>query len=260
MPVLPETVFSFVAALIFALISFYTLRLLQYIEQHKRRVLSFFGGVAAAYVFLDLLPSLEQAGVYLKQVAGASQLVAVYEDAIFLVVFVGFLLFFVLEHLAKRSRIRNQAITQQGYNQTAADKKVFIVHFISYAFMNLILSYLLVFEFQAGFVTGFLYTFAIALHFFISSDDMVEHYKHYQIHVGRYIAAVMPLAGWGISVLFPEHLAEIYVLLAFISGSILYTSIKNEIPSESRKQSLALFLVGSAFYAVLLLAHAVIAA
>lgn len=260
MPVTFEYVFSFAAAVIFALISFYAFRLLQFTEHHKRRVLSFFGGVIAAYVFLDLLPSLELAGVYLKQVAGESQLVSVYQDAIFLVVFVGFLLFFVLEHFAKRSRIRKQALTQKDYSQTAAAKKLFIVHFISYAFMNLILSYLLIFEFQTGLITGLLYTFAIAMHFFISSDDMVEHYKQYQISFGRYIAALMPLAGWASSMLFPEHLAEVYIMLAFISGTILYTSIKNEIPSAPKKQSLTLFLIGAAFYTVLLLAHAIIAA
>ncbi|XHH10003.1 MAG: hypothetical protein ACFCUE_05060 [Candidatus Bathyarchaeia archaeon] len=260
MPALPETVISFVAALVFALISLYTFKLLHYTEHHKRRFLSFFGGVAAAYVFLDLLPSLEQAGIYLTQISVGSELVMLYEDAIFFVVFVGFLLFFVLEHVAKRSRIKKQALTKQGYNQTVADRRVFIVHFINYGFMTLVLSYLLIFEFQASITAGLLFTFAVSLHLFIATDSMIEHYKHYQLTIGRYVGAAIPLVGWAISMLFPEHLAEVYVLLALISGTILYTSIKNEIPSESRKQSLAFFLVGSAFYAVLLLAHAIIAA
>jgi hypothetical protein len=223
-------------------------------------LLSLFGGVTAAYVFLDLLPNLEQAGVYLQEVFGANFLVIVYEDAIFLVVFVGFLVFFVLEHFAQSSRVKNQALTQQQYGQTVADRRVFIVHFINYAFMNLVLSYLLLFEFEAGLLAGVLFVFAIALHLFITNDSMVEHYKHYQVKVGRYIAALLPLAGWAASVMFPEHLGEVYILLAFISGTILYTSIKNEIPSAARKQSLALFLVGAVFYTVLLIVHSLIAA
>ncbi len=260
LPALFESIVSLLAAIVFALINLYTLRLLHYVENHKRRVLSFFGGVAAAYVLLDLLPCLEQAGIYLTQIAGASQLVAVYEDAIFLVVFVGFLIFFVLEDLAKRSRIKNQAVSRQNYDQTVANKNVFIVAFINYGFLNLVLSYLLFFEFQVGITGGLLFTFAVALHLFILNDSMVEHYKHYQTSIGRYVGALLPLAGWTVSILFPEHLAEVYILLALISGTILYTSIKNEIPSETRKQSLAMFLVGSAFYAVLLLAHAILAA
>jgi len=260
LPALFESAVSLIAAIVFALINLYTLRLLNFVEHHKRRVLSFFGGVAAAYVFLDLLPTLEIAGIYLTQIAGASQFVALYEDAIFLVVFVGFLVFFVLEDLAKRSRIKNQALSRQGYAQTVAKKNVFIVAFVNYAFLNLVLSYLLFFEFQVGLAGGLLFTFAVGLHLFIYNDSMVEHYKHYQTHIGRYIGALLPLAGWTVSVLLPEHLAEVYILLALISGTILYTSIKNEIPSETRKQSLAMFLVGSAFYAVLLLSHAILAA
>jgi hypothetical protein len=257
---LPESAFSLATALIFAVINLSTFRLLHFTEHHKRRFLSFFGGVAAAYVFLDLLPSLEEAGVYLTQIAGASQLVAVYEDAIFLVVFVGFLIFFVLEDLAKRSRIKKQTLHRQEYEQTTANKNVFIVAFVNYGFLNLVLSYLLFFEFQVGLTGGLLFTFAVSLHLFILNDSMIEHYKQYQLSIGRYVGAALPIVGWTVSIIFPEHLAEVYILLALISGTILYTSIKNEIPSETKKQSLTFFLVGSTFYAILLLAHAILAA
>ncbi len=259
-PALDYALFSFCAALVFALVNLYTVRLYGVTEQHKRWALSFFGGVVAAYVFLDLLPSLEEAGVYLHQVSWGSLLVTAYEDAIFLVVFVGFLVFFVLEHFAKQSRLKSQALTRQHYTQIAADKRVFIVHFANFALMNLVLSYLLLFEFQAGVAAGLLFTFAVSLHLFISNDSMIEHYKHYQVGKGRYVGALIPLIGWAASMLFPEHLAEVYILLAFISGTVLYYSIKNELPSAAKKQSLALFLVGAFFYTVLLLVHSFLVA
>jgi hypothetical protein len=248
------------SALTFALIILFSGKLERLAEEHKRYALSFFGGVAAAYVFLDLLPSLRQAGEYLKQVTGGSQLVGFYEDAIFLIVFVGFLIFFVLEHLAKRSRKKGQVFTKQHYSQVSAAKRLFIVHFISFAFINLVLSYLLFFEFQSGIVRGLLFAFAVALHIVISSDSMVEHYRHQQMKIGRYVGALIPLFGWAASMMFPERLAEAYVLLALISGAILYNSIKNEVPSAARKQSLLLFLVGSLFYALLIFVHAIVTA
>jgi len=101
-----------------------------------------------------------------------------------------------------------------------------------------------------------LYTFAVALHLVISNDSMIEHYKHLQIKIGRYVAAVIPLVGWGLSWLFPERLAEAYVLLALISGVILYNAIRNEVPSAQRRQSIKIFLAGAVFYTVVLLIHA----
>jgi hypothetical protein len=250
-----DAIWSFLAALAFSLVNLFSLTLFRVAERHKRLLLSFFGGVAAAYVFLDLLPSLWYAGSYLTQITGGTRLAGVYEDAIFLVVFAGFLTFFILETLAKHSRQKNQAITKQAYNQTVANKQLYIVHFASYAFISLVLSYTLIFEFQTSPIGGIIYAFAVSLTLFISNDTMIEHYKHYQIRVGRYVGAVVPLAGWAVSLLVPEHLGEAYVLLAFISGAILYHSIKNEVPSASRTQSLALFLVGAIFYMLLLFIH-----
>jgi hypothetical protein len=223
-------------------------------------VLSFFGGVAAAYVFLDLLPSLRQAGALLRNVTGGEQLVSIYEDAIFMIVFVGFLIFFIIEHLAVGSRRKQQLSTNRKFEETYGSKRVFAIHLINFCFLNAILSFVLFFEFNGHPVTGVLYTFAVALHLVISNDSMIDHYKHYELKVGRFVAAAVPFVGWGLSVLFPERLAEAYVLLALISGVILYHSIKNEVPSVSQKQSLSLFIVGAVFYTVILLVHALVIA
>lgn len=169
------------------------------------------------------------------------------------------MIFFILEHLAQRSRIKSQAKTKKHYSQISAARRLFIVHFVSYAFITSVLSYLLIFEYQSAPIRGLLFTFAVALHIAISSDSMIEHYRRQQLRFGRFVGAAMPMIGWAASMLFPEQLAEAYVLLALISGAILYNSIKNEIPIAERKQSLATFLVGSIFYALLLFIHAITA-
>ncbi len=250
--------YALLAATAFALVNLFAYKLHHATENYRAKTLSFFGGIAAAYVFLDLLPNLLQAGEYLKQITGGSQLVAFYEDAIFLLVFVGFLIFFVLEHLAKQSRGRIQASTKQQFREVQGTKSLFVIHFAIFAFLNSILSFVLIFEFQAGFVGGLLYTFAVSLHLFIANDSMVEHYKRLQLKGGRYVAAVIPFIGWAISLLYPERLSEAYVLLALISGVILYDSVKNEVPSALKKQSLALFLAGAGIYTLLLLVHTLI--
>jgi hypothetical protein len=224
--------------------------------KRKASALSFFGGVSAAFVFLDLLPSLQQAGTLLKDVTGGEQLVNVYEDAIFLLVFVGFLTFFVIEHLAVVSRRKQQVSKNREFIETYGSRRVFTINLVIFCLFNAILSFVLFFEYSTNPITGALYTFAVALHLIVANDSMIEHYKHYQLKLGRYVGAVIPFLGFFMSVFFPERLAEAYVLLALISGVILYHSIKNEVPSATKKQNLGLFIVGAVFYSVILLVHA----
>ena len=245
---------SLLAAIVFALVSFYSFRLRSYTGKHKNQILSLFGGVTAAYVFLDLLPSLQISNEYLKELGSNSQLITEYEDAIFLVVFLGFLLFFSLESLAAKSR-RDKIKENQELEEVKASRKVYLVHFLALAFLTFVLSFTLMFEYQASIVSGLLFTFAVSLHLFITDNTMLDNYGDTIIRSGRYVATIIPVAGWLASVVFPEKIAEAYILLAFISGAILYQSIKDEIPSVYKKRSLALFLTGAILYALLLLGY-----
>jgi hypothetical protein len=89
------------------------------------------------------------------------------------------------------------------------------------------------------------------MHLFITSETMLEHYKSYQIRFGRYLMAAVPILGWIASLLIPETIGQAYVLLAFISGVILYHSIRNELPTSLRRSSLVFFLIGSLLYAAI---------
>jgi hypothetical protein len=79
---------------------------------------------------------------------------------------VGFLLFFILEHFAIKSKHKT------GSNKEKSDENIsnysFGVHFAIIAFLNLILGYALRFEAEAGLFSAFtLYNcFIITLHYF----------------------------------------------------------------------------------------------
>jgi hypothetical protein len=250
--------FSFMGAAIFGLINFFAYKISRHISKHKSKVLSFFGGVTATYVFLDLLPSLEQSNLYLRQIGNNVELIALYEDAIFLVVLAGFLLFFVLEHIAIKSRQKQLAANQADLNQTQASKRVFLIHLFTVAFPDFVVSFIFIFEFNTGAVAALLFAVAVSMHLFISSETMLEHYKDLYIRVGRYVTALVPLLGWVASVLWPETIAQAYILLAFISGVILYHAIRNELPTNFRRSSITFFLLGAGLYAALLIGHAVV--
>jgi hypothetical protein len=243
---------------LFGLINFFTYRISRHIGKHKSKVLSFFGGVTATYVFLDLLPSLEESSLYLQQLGNNVAVITLYEDAIFLVVLVGFLLFFVLEHVAIKSRRKQYATSGGDLHRTQASKRVFLIHLLTVAFPDFVFSFIFIFEFDTGAVAALLFAVAVSMHLFISSETMLEHYKGLYVRFGRYVTAVVPLLGWAASVLWPETIAQAYILLAFISGVILYHAIRNELPTNFRRSSITFFLLGAGLYAALLIGHAVV--
>lgn len=131
---------------------------------------------------------------------------------------------------------------------------------MSLAALQFIISFNLLFEYQTSVVGGILFTFAVSLHFLASDNALEETYPGMHGRNGRIFAASIPPLGLILSVVFPEGLLEASVLLAFISGAILYQSIRSEIPTVHQKSSLALFLAGAAFYTVILIIYEVIPA
>jgi hypothetical protein len=260
MPAIDVAVYSLIGAIVFAVINVFSYKINAGISAHRRKILSFFGGVTATYVFLDLLPSLQQSSQYLKQIGGSVQLIAVYEDAIFLVVLVGFLTFFVLEHATVKSRAKPHDVTNHVSQGPHASQRIFIVYLSTTAFLYFVLSFVLIFEFSLSFVGAVLFAVGVSMHLFISDNALIEHHKALHIKYGRYVIGVVPLVGWVASVIFPEGIAQAYILLAFISGVILYHSLRNEMPTTFRKGSLAFFLFGALFYALLLIGHVLIRA
>jgi hypothetical protein len=251
-----EVYLAIVSAVIFSVINLFSLRIRSYAGENRHRLFSLFSGITAAFVFLDLLPSIQQSSQNLI-VLSSSDFVTVYEDAIFLVVFLGFLLFFSLECIAIS---RSQQASENGDKKHDANTTVYFVHFASSIFLQFIISFSLLFEYQHSVVGGVLFTFAVSLHLLASDKALEETYPKLHGRNGRYFATVIPLLGVILSIVFPERMLEASILLAFVSGAILYQSIRSEIPTVNKKSSLALFLVGAVFYAAILITYAVIPA
>jgi len=242
---------AFFSALILMSAHLFSNRIYRYSKHHRNRIISFAGGIAVAYVFLDLLPRLEAAHIHLEKIFG--DLPAFLDStAVPALALLGFLIFFGLEHLAVSSRHTQNEKTGKGFSSVSASTRTFVVHFINLAFFNLIIGYILRFEAEIGILPLLLYTSALSLHFIILDNNMEEHYKKLYFKYGRYAASLMPIIGWGISMLFPENPSEAYVLLALVSGIVLFSSISNEVPKGGGK-NWGIFIAGALFYSVLLL-------
>lgn len=244
---------ALIVALVFVIIHLGSPRTYGYSEHYKKRILSFSGGVAAAYVFLDLLPVIQRADPHLHVIFANNPIIFLFlEKAIFGVAFMGFVTFFVLEYLANNSREIESKKNKKNIADTPASKNVFYVHLALTALVSLIICYSIRFEIKNTGLAVLLYTIALSLHFFVSDRSMEEHYQNLYVKYGRYTLAVMPLLGWVLSVLFPERESEAYVLLAFIAGAVLFNVIKDEIPRLGTGRPIY-FFIGAIFYSGLLL-------
>ncbi|MCW4022883.1 MAG: hypothetical protein ACOWW1_09310 [archaeon] len=237
---------ALIPALYFMLIHFLSPKIYQEFKQHKKKIFSLFGGIAAAYVFVDLLPKLEQAQDHIRNLfQGLPNFV--YSVAAPSMAFLGFMIFFGIEHLAISSQEKNE----MENNDSISNRKTFAVHLGNILFINLIVGYLLRFEAELGTFALALYSIILSLHFITLDESMEDHYSKDYTSFGRYVAGLAPLVGWVLSVFFPENQSEGYIILAVVTGAVLFNSIKNEIPSTT-ESNVKMFFVGASITAITL--------
>ncbi|SNQ59774.1 hypothetical protein [Candidatus Methanoperedens nitratireducens] len=252
---MPEQIvlITLIIAIIFSTVHLTAPKLYGFSERYGNGVVSFSGGIAAAYVFFDLLPTIQKAGEHLNLLLRnyLGQLF-ISEVAIFGVAFMGFLVFFISEHAAVHSRRRAAVDTGQHMDSVAAPKGVFVIHFSILALVSLLIAYNLRFEVRSSLIGALLFSIALILHFFGTDRTMEIHYHSMFEKYGRYILSIMPITGWALSIRFPERRSEAAVLLAFVAGAVLFNVIKDEVPGTEKGEP-KFFVAGALIYAAVLL-------
>lgn len=239
-------------ALLLALASAAALAVLHLLAPRIRRLplvpehvtASFAGGVAVSYVFLHLLPELNEGDERLREVLGEEGTRSpLLELEIFLVALVGFVAFYGLERLADRRR--------------AADREgdVFRLHLGAFVVYNAIIGYTLPLTWRTSAVFALLFTVAMGLHFVLSDRGLEEHYgSRFDRSSPRLVLAGAVLGGWAVAAaVAPTSGVVVSLLTAFLAGSILLNVFKEEIPS-ARRSHFGWFVTGLVGYAVLLTA------
>ncbi|MBM3604964.1 MAG: hypothetical protein FJX25_09450 [Alphaproteobacteria bacterium] len=213
----------------------------------RSRWLSGAGGVAVAYIFLHILPELAAHQRTFSRALELPEQAA--ESLVYLVALAGLATFYGLERAAKASRTRSRA----GGRPDAVEAELFWLHMGSFALYNILIGYLLLHREEAGFVSLLIYFVAMALHFVTNDYGLREDHKDSYDHRGRWIIAVAVLGGWalGAATEIPEVLVGF--LFAFLAGGVILNVLKEELPEE-RQSNFAAFALGTAGYALILLA------
>lgn len=206
-----------------------------------RSLTSFGGGMAAAYVFLHVMPELHGARHAFTE---AAAMALPYEGkAIYYLALAGFLSFYGIRHFHTR-----QLSAREG-KPDRLDFQVQIGGFAAYAWL---MGYLLLRGLEAHHIAIGLYAVAMAFHCLAINRELSHEYGNDYRRTGRFILAGMALAGWASAALLDLPASLIPLLLAFLSGAVIMNSLILELPTEKDGRFWP-FITGGLLYGLILL-------
>ncbi len=233
---------SFVFAIGFIMIHFFSKSMNFINDTPRSRFLSLAGGIAVAYVFVHLLPELNEHQEVLEE-AVESGVLMVIESHAYILALVGLAVFYGLEKMVKHPRNRENNRATRG---------VFWIHITSFFFYNTLIGYLLVREEYNSEWGMFFFFLAMGVHFLTNDHSLRKDHKEIYDRYGRWLLTVAILLGWTIGVFIELQEVHISLLTAFLAGGIILNVLKEELPEE-RSSSFIAFFSGMLGYSILLL-------
>lgn len=208
--------------------------------ERRARWLSVAGGVAVAFVFLQLVPEVAERR---DAVADALEGVVPFPSDVHEFALLGLLLFYGIEVLARRSR-------EAGRRQARLADQVAIGLFaVYYALIGDFLWY----QAQRGTGVLALYTVVMGLHFLVVDFGLREHHREAYARTGRWVLAAAVPVGWAVGGVWPVPEELEGLLLALLAGAVVLVALKEELPAE-RSSHFGWFVGGVLGYALLLVA------
>ena len=228
---------------------------------------SFSGGISIAYIFLSVFPELSLAQAEIEHTNAA--FLAYLENHVYLLSLAGLAIFYGLEKLALSTALATAstlprieaseattevAIGQSERNESHADGNtlLFYIHILSFAVYNAILGYLFRESANHGVVDCLILFVALGLHFAVNDFSLRHHYPYRYDHIGRWILSGAIFSGWSLGQTTHFNAAAVAAVWALVAGGVIMNVLKEELPEE-RTSHFGYFVVGAAFYAVILL-------
>jgi hypothetical protein len=210
----------------------------------RRSVLSFTAGMSLAYVFVRMMPELNEARELLLESADSRWLP--YEGvAIYFLALLGFLGSYGLDHRREGHAAPAGESGGEGDGQSA-------MHLGGTAAYVAMMSYLLVRS--AGESVPATVGFALAFggHFLALDHSLFHRFRDDYLRRGRWRLAASCLVGWLLGLLLVLPPLALALLLAFISGGVIMTNALMEL-SEGKDGRFAAFVWGALIYGLMLI-------
>lgn len=230
---MPYAFYAFISILIFSLIHLWAEKIQMMTLLFQARFLSFGGGVAIAYVFIDLLPKLSKSNALVEESLGAFPFL---ERHVFIMALIGFLLFFTIERMP-----------------ALAEKKWTVwLPIASYALFNFFVGYAVVDKNNPEVRPLALFTFAFALHYFTNDYSLSEKHGIMYEQTGRWLLIFALILGGCVGLVFKLSETAVALISAFIGGGVIMNVTRHEL-SETRPNNIQTFLLAAFVYTFILL-------
>lgn len=228
---------AFLAVTILALVHMYAGQMPLKKTLWHTRFLSMSGGIAVAYVFVELLPKLGVSQATLQSIS--TDMIPLKERHVYMMAFFGFLFFYGMHRLSS-SELKNQ------------DRILFPLNMGSYIFLNFLVGYEIV-DIHDPFIQPlYLFTLALGLHYFILDRSLrLKHPVTYE-NVGRYLLSIALFLGFIIGLMTELPKTTIIYGVAFIAGGMILNVLSYELPQEQKSQSYLYFAFGGILYSLIL--------
>jgi hypothetical protein len=241
---------TLLAVIAFAAVFLFGHRLGIHRKGWRRAGVSASAGAAVAYVFVHLLPDMEEAGrTFVEATAGQAWRASwLAESHVYLAALAGFVVFYGLEHLVAWSR----RTAQSGESGGERESPVFLLHIGGFAVYGQMVSYLMVRGTGLAQASIALYAVAMGLHFLSVDHSLLREHAARYLRPGRYILATAVLAGWACGALLEIPRPIVCTLMGLVSGGVIMNSMIMELPAE-KEGKVWPFVLGAALYAVIML-------
>jgi hypothetical protein len=235
---------TLLATLVFAMIFIFGWRLHR--ARTPRAVLSLGAGATASYVFVRMLPELEEAkAAFVAESSGLG--LPAPELRVYAAALLGFVVFYGLENLVAWARER-----PEGEDGRTWSNPVFLLHVGGFAAYAWLVTYLMVRGISDAPIPIALYTIAMGLHFIGVDHSLQREHGEAYMRVGRFVLAAAALAGWSVAMTTEISRTTIITSLGLISGGVVMNSMVMELPTE-KDGRFGPFVIGAAAYTGLLL-------
>ncbi len=227
------TIESIIIGVILITIQLFALTIIRGTPIAERKILSLSGGVAIAYVFVYILPTMHEEQ---DQLGGDLAL----DSELYFLGLLGLIVYYSVYKFAKADRAKSMNADASYFVQVA--------FFAIYTFM---ISYI-VFASDVKTVEALFYGVAVGLHFIGISYHIGRDNERVHRRYGRYILATTTLIGAAAGTFGPSTGLFVDSLIAFSSGAMIFNVISKELPEEDYAH-LPTFLIASLVYAISLL-------
>lgn len=235
------------------------------LEEPRNPLLTFASGVAAAFVWLRLIPLVAEGELGVEQLLAGTPLGVVKRPA-FTVSVLSLLLFYVLFRLMQRGKRKNQEKQQdqrggasewedqsrQKDGSSRSGKGLFWLHAPIYALLNVVIGMLVMQQAEDGWRAVVLFLVAKGSALFVLDHAFFDQHGGLYDRFGRWLTTLGIPIGVALRLwVLPLSDPAVTLLLAVLGGAILFNAIAEETPPK-RQSPMWAFILGGLSYTVLL--------